>query len=546
VVRRRQGRLAGQDVPDGHDLAHPGAPRLEDRGRLAVHGDHPVAGDDVLDVLVRRVGHQHARAGREAARADPCLHAVGAGVDQRLGALAGGDVAGQHLHVARGGVALEPLDHVEHEPGVAVGDVGHEDVDAGLDQGGGALPGVAEVADRRADEQAAVGVLAGVRVLLGAHEVLDGDQPGELAVGVDERQPLALVLAQDRGGVLARDADRRGDERHRRHDVGHQPGAPLGDRDEPQVAVGDHAEQGAVVVDHRQARDAVLAAQLVELLERGLGADRHGVADHARLRPLHQVDLVGLVLDRQVAVQDPQAPLARHGDGHPRLGDGVHGARQDRDAQRDLAGDPGRGVDLARDDVGLAGQQHDVVVGEAQQPERRGVGGVVRHRVDHQGTSGAGARTSGRRVLDCSGRATPARPAGRLGSAAMSQPSPEPADPFAGDPLDPARELAALDDDDAPAQEPLGPQEREDVLEDLADLEVFEALLAPRGVRGLVVECADCAAPHWFGWDLLRGNLRHLLDAGTPHVHEPAFAPDPDDYVSWDYARGFTDAALDG
>ena len=115
-----------------------------------------------------------------------------------------------------------------------------------------------------------------------------------------------------------------------------------------------------------------------------------------------------------------------------------------------------------------------------------------------------------------------------------------PLDPFAGDPHDPAREI----DDDA-VREPLSPQEREDVLEDLQDLEVFEALLAPRGVRGLVVECEECAAPHWLGWDLLRGNLRHLLDAGTQRVHEPAFAPDPADYVSWDYARGFTDAALE-
>ena len=130
-----------------------------------------------------------------------------------------------------------------------------------------------------------------------------------------------------------------------------------------------------------------------------------------------------------------------------------------------------------------------------------------------------------------------------LPSAVMNA-SPEPVDPFAGDPQDPARELAQLDED-GEVEEPLDPQEREDVLEDLADLEVFEALLAPRGVRGLVVECADCAEPHWFGWDLLRGNLRHLLDAGTHRVHEPAFAPDPSDYVTWDYARGFTDASLE-
>ena len=119
-----------------------------------------------------------------------------------------------------------------------------------------------------------------------------------------------------------------------------------------------------------------------------------------------------------------------------------------------------------------------------------------------------------------------------------------PLDPFAGDPDDPSHELAALDDD-APVT-PLAPDQREGVLGDLEDLEVFEALLAPRGVRGLVVDCRDCDEPHYFAWDLLRGNLRHLLDVGTTRVHEPAWSPDPDDYVSWDYARGYADASLEG
>jgi hypothetical protein len=115
-----------------------------------------------------------------------------------------------------------------------------------------------------------------------------------------------------------------------------------------------------------------------------------------------------------------------------------------------------------------------------------------------------------------------------------------PQDPFAGDPADPAAHLDA--DDDAV---PLTLEERTEVVEDLEDLEVFAALLAPRGVRGLVVDCDDCNEPHYFSWDLLRGNLRHLLDAGQSRVHEPAFGPDPADYVSWDYARGYADAVLD-
>ncbi len=119
-----------------------------------------------------------------------------------------------------------------------------------------------------------------------------------------------------------------------------------------------------------------------------------------------------------------------------------------------------------------------------------------------------------------------------------------PRDPFAGDPDDPTAELAALDDDDGDP-EPLTAQEREEVVADLADLDGFQTLLELRGVRGLVVDCASCDEPHYFAWDLLRANLRHLLDRGETRVHEPAFSPDPQDYVSWDYARGYADAVLD-
>jgi hypothetical protein len=119
----------------------------------------------------------------------------------------------------------------------------------------------------------------------------------------------------------------------------------------------------------------------------------------------------------------------------------------------------------------------------------------------------------------------------------------QPRDPFLDDPADPAALIE--DDEDDEARTPLSPDEREDVLTDLSDLEVYRALLEPRGVRGLVVDCDDCDEPHYFGWDLLRSNLRHLLDEGRTRVHEPAFAPDPAEYVSWDYARGYSDGALE-
>ncbi|GIF65864.1 hypothetical protein Ais01nite_38990 [Asanoa ishikariensis] len=118
----------------------------------------------------------------------------------------------------------------------------------------------------------------------------------------------------------------------------------------------------------------------------------------------------------------------------------------------------------------------------------------------------------------------------------------EPIDPFKDDPA------AGLSDDagdDDPTLDPLTEVERQDVLEDLADLEVYQALLGPVGIRGLVIECEDCHEPHYFDWDLLRGNLRHLLSSGRPRVHEPAYDPDPDHYVTWEYAKGYADGVHD-
>ena len=116
----------------------------------------------------------------------------------------------------------------------------------------------------------------------------------------------------------------------------------------------------------------------------------------------------------------------------------------------------------------------------------------------------------------------------------------EPLDPFRDDPTDPAHDL---DDPDELVE--LSEDDRSDVEEDLADLEIYQALLEPTGIRGLVIDCEDCREPHYFDWALMRANLRQLLDSGRPRVHEPAFDPDPDSYVTWEYARGYHDGVYD-
>ena len=92
--------------------------------------------------------------------------------------------------------------------------------------------------------------------------------------------------------------------------------------------------------------------------------------------------------------------------------------------------------------------------------------------------------------------------------------------------------------------QPLDPQERSAVEADLADLAVYEALLAHKGIRGLVVCCDECQQDHYHDWDMLRANLLQLLVDGTVRPHEPAYDPEPDAYVTWDYCRGYADASL--
>ena len=88
---------------------------------------------------------------------------------------------------------------------------------------------------------------------------------------------------------------------------------------------------------------------------------------------------------------------------------------------------------------------------------------------------------------------------------------------------------------------PLGEDERDALQQDLVDVQVLRDVLGPKGIKGAVFYCPDCDEDHFLTWDLLAGNLRELLDQGESPVHEPAFDPDPNEYVSWDYSRGFLD-----
>jgi hypothetical protein len=275
--------------------------------------------------------------GADRAGAHANLDGVDTRVDERLGTLGRGDVAANDVDALKRRIGLDTADHVEGELGTAVRSIDDEDVHAGLGQGGGALPGVAPVADGRANDEASARVLRGVGVLLGLDEVLDGDEAGQVVVLVDDGQLFDAVFGQQVLGVFAGDADLADDEAVTRgHAVAHAQGGPFVLGDEAQVAIGDDADEGAVLVHNGQTGDTVVATEAVEFVDGGVGADGDRVFDHAGFAALDLADLRGLFLDGEVAVEDADAALAGHGDGHARLGDGVHGGGQERDAQRNV------------------------------------------------------------------------------------------------------------------------------------------------------------------------------------------------------------------
>jgi hypothetical protein len=97
--------------------------------------------------------------------------------------------------------------------------------------------------------------------------------------------------------------------------------------------------------------------------------------------------------------------------------------------------------------------------------------------------------------------------------------------------------------DDEPAE--LSTEEREDIEADLHDLAAMRAMFASQGVKGVVIACQDCGADHFYEWELLRDNLEHMLSTGEPRMHEPAFDIREDEYIQWDYGKGYVDALAD-
>ncbi|MEX0983424.1 MAG: DUF5319 family protein [Actinomycetota bacterium] len=88
-------------------------------------------------------------------------------------------------------------------------------------------------------------------------------------------------------------------------------------------------------------------------------------------------------------------------------------------------------------------------------------------------------------------------------------------------------------------------KEREDIEADLEDLAGMHAVFSLQNVKGVVIACQDCGQNHFYEWELLRDNLEHMLSTGEPRMHEPAWGITEDEYIQWDYGKGYVDALAD-
>ena len=82
-----------------------------------------------------------------------------------------------------------------------------------------------------------------------------------------------------------------------------------------------------------------------------------------------------------------------------------------------------------------------------------------------------------------------------------------------------------MDEEEEDAQQPLDAEERENIRADLEDLGGMRLAFEPQGVKGVVVACPDCGEDHYYGWELLKESLEHMLATGEPRMHEPAYEP---------------------
>ena len=168
-----------------------------------------------------------------------------------------------------------------------------------------------------------------------------------MALVVDHQKLLDAMLMKQLLSLVKANPLLHRDQALVRHEFAHRR---IGIGGKPHVAVGHDAGKASIVsLDYREAGDLVPLLQLLDLGKRGFGRHRNRVDHHAGFELLDPAHFVSLLRDIKIFVDHADAAGLRHGDGEGRLGDRIHGGRDQWDAKRNVAG-------KARPGLGIGGQ----------------------------------------------------------------------------------------------------------------------------------------------------------------------------------------------
>jgi len=212
---------------------------------------------------------------------------------------------------------------------MAVSCVQCQHIDACLDQCSRALHIVRPDADSCSHEETSARVGGCARIVALLLDVLDGDQPLEVKVVIDQRQFFDTMLLQDLLCLVQGGADRRRNQAFGGHQLGYRTGVIGG---EANIAVGKDTYEARTLSDGHT-RDVIVRNEALGVAEGGCRWQGDRVHDHPRFTPLDLVHFGDLLLDRAIAVDDAQSALARQSDGESSLCHRIHGCGQDGDGE---------------------------------------------------------------------------------------------------------------------------------------------------------------------------------------------------------------------
>ena len=218
-------------------------------------------------------------------------------------------------------------------------------------------------ADAGCHPEAALAVLAGIRVYLFLYYILIGNESHEASVRIDHRNLLHLVLLEHLHHVAALGLTvAQGDKSFGSHHFLYLDGEI---RLEAYVAVRDYSHQHTVGIYDRNAPDMVLGHYPEGVSYCLVLGDGYRIVDHSVLCPLDQTHLGGLGLDGHILVNDTYSTLPCKSDGHCGFSHGIHCSGDNWNVERDVAGKTAFEAHFPRKNFRIRRNQQYVVEGEA-------------------------------------------------------------------------------------------------------------------------------------------------------------------------------------